>query len=278
MNENQELPQIRDQTENNSANAGNQDNSYSQSGNLGFGSMRCRDITEPKIAGVIVENGGTFNNNLFPISQQPLQPFTQELKLLVISEEHKYEGNLVIFQLHFWEDETKINPSQVLVKLTITFGEAKEVFPVKRLWVSPKNVNVRFGISRGELYLTFDKSSMPLPKRGRLINSDYWKADQSGKDKSPKWVFKPWEGQQILEGQLENGNLGIVNLQNSDYIKATFKVDINRRDIDVTFLDDANENKKTKETKKAAFLKFIKPKLEEYLSKIELQYDSAINK
>lgn len=275
MNEKQELPQKVNKTESDSANSGTQGNSYKQDGDIGLGHMGDGNISG-NVAGTYYEK--CIINNSTTIAQQTPQPFTRESKILVISEDYKYSGSLVLFQLHFWEEETETNQGQVLVKITIAFGEAKEVFPLKRLWGGPKNLNVRFGISRGELYLTFDKSSMPLSKREKLISSTYWKAELSGEDSLPKWVFKPMGKQNILEGHLKNENLGIVNLLNDNFIEATFRVDVNRKDIVVTFLDDTHENKKIKETKISAFLKFIKPKLEKHLSKVELRYDPTFDK
>lgn len=273
MNEKQELPRRVSKTESDT-NSGTQDNSYNQDGDIGLGHMS-DGIILGNVAGTYYDNC-QFIGNSTAITQQTPQLFAQELKLLVISEEHKYEGNLVFFQLHFFEEEKNLNQKNVLLKITIAFGEAEEVFTLPGFFSNSTN-NVRFGVNRGELRLAFDKSSMPLSKREKLINSKCWKAEPSGGDKFARWVFKPWEEQHILEGYLKCKSLGIIDLQSNDSIKATFKVDINRQDINVAFLDNANESKKVKETKKVAFLKFIKPKLEEYLSKIELQYDSAIN-
>ncbi|MBD1944869.1 hypothetical protein H6F50_21335 [Coleofasciculus sp. FACHB-712] len=277
MNENQELSQRVNKAESDSANSGTQGNSFKQEGDIGIGQMSGGKITG-KVAGVFYEKC-EITNHFATTAQQTPQPFTQELKIVVVSEEHKYDGSLVFFQLDFWEEEKDISRKKVLVNLTITFGEAKESFPLSGLFGSPKNANVRFGIRRGEFYLNFDKSSMPLSNREKLINLTNWKAEPSGEDKFPKWVFKPLEGQLILEGQLKNGSLGILSLLNDNCVIASFKVDINRKDIAVTFLDDVYENKKIQETKKIAFLKFIKPKLEEYLSKVELRYyDPTFNK
>ncbi|MFB2938340.1 hypothetical protein ACE1B6_24095 [Aerosakkonemataceae cyanobacterium BLCC-F154] len=278
MDDTQKFPQGLKKTETNKIDKTNneidatQNNYYKQNGNFGVGDLSNSRIENANFVGNL---SISYNrNDDFSSNQKSLQEFTKKLEVIsVFSEEHKYNGELVFFELlHFCKEEEKINYKNVLVKLTITFNEARESFsfPVTP-WRNSKNVTVRFGIKRGELYLNLDRTSIPLENRKTLL-SDYWNAEPVGTNKLPKWVFKPLAGKDILEGKLEGGHLVTnVDLQNNDFIEAIFKVDINRQDIVVNFLDTVDENKKRKETKIAAFLKYIEPKLKDYVGKVKLK-------
>ncbi len=109
-----------------------------------------------------------------------------------------------------------------------------------------------------------------------------WQVTPTGADEAPIWQFKAKEEQQILKGLCSNKALGIAELSNEACVlEGIFKVSIVENDIVITSQDglwDSQTRPSVRETKKRVFLKkILKPKLEDYLSKIKLEYDATLS-
>ncbi|MFB2971554.1 hypothetical protein ACE1CD_21530 [Aerosakkonema sp. BLCC-F183] len=293
-------------TEGSSSNDGIEGNCYKQNGKFGIGGMSGGEIKDgAKVAGTINEapssiSAHTVNiENLNISGSPPVQQIPQlssssnnfvkeaqekfkETLGVVVSQEHKYNGELVSVELQFSEDIETIKNNDVFVKLSIAFGEAEENFSYNSGLLSGiKEISVRFGIKYGKLYLNFIKGAMPLGRRKPLEKLGNWQVTTSGINEAPVWQFKAQE-KPILEGSFHKEMLGNANLSDGICIvEATFKAGMIENDLVITCqngLWNSQDSPAKKETKMRVFIKkFLAPKLEEYLSKVRVEYDSAVN-
>lgn len=204
-----------------------------------------------------------------------------------LESDHKYNAKLVIFDIKILNFHPQEQIQKVAVILNISFGEVDENFKYKNKFsLVEQEVRVRFGIKFGRLCLKLTNLSMPLNMR-QVPKIEEFNGDVTsmGTDENPEWQFKVKhksevpEKASVLFGSLNNQEIGIIELLNKTcQVQATFQVKINSNDLGITEQDglwDEQTNKKVKETKlRTFFKKVIEPKLENYVSKLELQYDS----
>ncbi|WP_293084784.1 hypothetical protein [Okeania sp. SIO3B5] len=111
-----------------------------------------------------------------------------------------------------------------------------------------------------------------------------WIISATGNDRTPCWEFKAnQEKSKVLNGTLKDEILGYIlnKLGNRYTLCATFEIQVNTNDIEITAQDGAWDDwtpSKEKETKIRVFFKqVLEPKLKEYLSKVELIYEKPSN-
>ena len=232
---------------------------------------------------------GTIAEELLANNERNMLWFSEQSQLGKLkSEDQKYDGSLVRIQLNFF-NYSQQNQKLTDLLLDISFGEVEENYiGLDRLGFGRQERHIRFGIKFGELCLNFTNKYM-------LFNS-IWDpeaekirglATSVGTSKTPKWQFKANKLETendtvVLFGTLREQKLGTINFSNSlCEVEATFQVSgVNSNNLGITDQDglwDAKTSKKVKETKiRAFFKKVVEPKLKDYVSKVVLQYDSAV--
>lgn len=224
---------------------------------------------------------------LSPILKNPVALLVTQQNNAIIAiekeDEHKFEGKLVSMQVDIYEH---LLPKEICVKLSISFGAVEVIIPNPNHLLKLRNetIDIKYGIKNGELFLDFRNGEMLLNKRENIINkNDNWKAIPLGDKKSPVWQFSidnqsVNENQpQTLHGNLKNEVLGILELLDLNAnceINAYFKTSVNRINVVIIDFDDGT-NKKHRETKIGLLLKYLKPELEKYVSKVVIRYESA---
>lgn len=205
-----------------------------------------------------------------------------------LESDHKYNANLVVFDIKILNFHPKEQTQKFAIILNISFGEVYENFIYKNKFsFAEQEVRVRFGIKFGRLCLKLTNLSMPLNMR-KVPKIEEFNGDVTsmGTDENPEWQFKVKHKSEVPEkalvlfGSLNNQEIGIIELLNTTcQIQATFQVNIHSNDLEITEqygLWDDQTNKKQKETKlRVFFKKVIEPKLKNYVSKLEWQYDST---
>ena len=202
----------------------------------------------------------------------------------VVSEAHKYDGQLVLIELRFFDDSGVCKTKQIGIGLDIAFGEVEEVVKYKDGLVFGKfrEGHIRFGLKHGKLCLALQNGEMPLNQRELHEDSQGdWQVRTTGIKEAPTWEFEARGQPAVLGGSRSDEKLGIVDLSDTDCrVEATFQANINGNDLEITAQDGAWENNATPQaiaTKRRVFFKrVVEPKLKEYLSRVVLQYDSAI--
>ena len=266
---------------------------YEQSGNLGAGHVSESEIKEKvKLGGVINEAEQHPKTTQGETGQERKQEKRVSRFGKLKSEDQKYDGSLVCIGLNFFNysqpNQQTQQPTGLL--LDISFGEVEENYiEQNKLGIGKQERPIRFGIKFGELCLKFTKE----PTLFNLLNNPEaekitGQATSVGTTKSPKWQFKAESKLEaenyavVLFGSLLNQELGTVNFLNSlCEVEATFKVSgVNSNNLGITAQEglwDEQTSKRRKETKIRAFFKrVVEPKLKDYVSKVVLQYDSAV--
>lgn len=196
--------------------------------------------------------------------------------------DHKYNGELVCINLRFYENSEVCRIQQIGIELDIAFGEVEEVFPYRNQFLGRVKSYIRFGIKHGKLCLVLNNGVIPLNQR--QLNSDpqgVWQVRTTGIETNPVWEFETRGQPPVLGGSRCHENLGIMNLSGTNcVVQATFKAQINNNDLEIMAQDGAWGNNDTPQviaTKRSLFFKrFVKPRLSDYLSRVVLEYDSAI--
>ncbi len=200
-------------------------------------------------------------------------------------EDHKYDGRLVTIEIKLYQIVNDEN--NILVNSTISFGMPEIKIPQKNLFRS-STTDIKFGIKRGELGIKIKNGFMLLDQRKEFlieIDKNSWKAEPIGKKEYPIWEFMTKKNNereaeisnQVLHGLHKNQYLGILELLDKNKcceLNACFKISINRMYIEIIDFDDGT-NKKQKETKIGLLLKYLKPELENYVSKVVIRYEPA---
>jgi|GEM_PF-2853652 len=283
----------------------NQGDTYEQNGNSGIDSMNGGEINdEAKVAGKINEapsqklktkNGDITQTNTFhhhyylsPNPSSNSREHEQECSVSrfgrVVSKDHKYNGDLVSIDLAFFREQKIDDNSKIGIVLTIYFGTIQEKFPCKkRLFEEKVDGWIRFGIKHGKLHLNFQNGAM-MPADERLLHEDPkgdWILSPTGIEEFPTWEFEANQNKsKFLRGSRANQKLGFIDFLNNDcVVDASFKVCVNTIDLEVIEQDGVwnSETKRTRiETKiRLFFKKTLELKLEDYVSKVRLRYDSA---
>jgi len=244
--------------------------------------------SNPIIINPIFNSGPTKKSSELYISSYNSSTDGEAVPFEKLKSEHKYNANLVVFDIKILNFYPQEQTQKFAIILDISFGEVYENFKYKNKFsLLEQEVRVRFGVKFGRLCLKLTNLSMPLNMR-QVPNLEEFNGDitSMGTDENPVWQFKVKHQSEITEktsvlfGSLNNKELGIIELLNETcQIQATFQVDINSNDLGITEQDglwNEQTNKKVKETKLRAFFKnVIEPKLKNYVSKLELQYDST---
>ena len=252
-----------------------QGNKYDQSGPTGIGHISDSEISgNAKVSGTYIENLTLRYEHL--LTQADASSLNGQEENITwrgkkITDDHKYNGELAFINIGFAEksEQTK----EIEIRLNITFGQASE----KIKFESGKETYIRFGINYGTLELILP-NDVEIPLHKRNLHSDpenKWRINCVGVDKAPIWQFSDLNKDEILQGTRINKKLGsFESLNPSDYVEVVFKVEVNFSNIKITAPDYlCNKNDKGSITKIQTFLKSVKPKLEEYVSKFVLQYD-----
>ena len=210
---------------------------------------------------------------------QRLQRQREQVETKISADEHKFDGRLVITEIKLYKTD---DYRKFQVELTIGFGTPEVKIPINSLFNS--TIDIKFGLKNGELCFNLKNGLMPLNQRKCLrSHENNWMGTPLGLRNSPVWEFKIdnklMSATQlgILNGFLENGNLGIIELlKENEYceLEAIFKISINRNYIKIIDLDDGT-NKKQKETKIGLLLKYLKNELDTYVSKVVIRYDTT---
>ena len=188
----------------------------------------------------------------------------------------EYIYNLVTFELDVYE--TVESSQHLCLNLSVTFTTSEVT--IKRFF--RPSVSIIFGIKRGNLNLKFKNGKMNLRKRKPFDNErDNWRVIDKGLPEAPGWEFtllNHSKGVMLtqpspLQGEIKNQFIGYIELLKPGEffeLEATFEISINRNHIVVIETDGVPGNRKQKETKTSAVLKYLKNqnKLEKYLSKV----------
>jgi hypothetical protein len=107
-----------------------------------------------------------------------------------------------------------------------------------------------------------------------------WRIQTMGEPENPVWKFEVGSQSAVLEDSRIDQNLGTLNLNLSNYsckVEAIFRVEIIYNDLEIIDqygLWETNSTPTDIQTKTRAFFKrTVKPKLEDYLNKLVLEYD-----
>jgi len=243
------------------------------------------NITNSNV-GVIGENNATeprFDQREFKEADK-----AEEVPFRKVESDSKYNDRLVTFNIRFLNFYPNEQTQKLSIFLDISFGEVEEkVIYSNNFGLDKKEGHLKFGIKFGRFCLELTNLCLPLNKR-EVPKIEEFNGDVTciGNDENPEWQFKVKHKSEVPEkalvlfGLLKNQEIGIIELSNTScQVKATFKVNINSNDLGITEQDglwNEQTNKKVKETKLRAFFKnVIEPKLKNYVSKLELQYDST---
>ncbi|MBO3460152.1 hypothetical protein G7B40_000210 [Aetokthonos hydrillicola Thurmond2011] len=197
----------------------------------------------------------------------------------MLKEDHKYDGKLAVIQIEIYKD---ISLNTIYLELSISFGSLNNQVKRINIWsFKEETINIKFGIKSGELCLNLTNGSMPLCERKELLNQyDNWRGIPVGKPEAPVWQFELHNQssiKDILKGSLRQkilGNLKILEADTCCEIEAVFKISLNK---DVLAIISPDISKVRKETLKGALVQRLKPELENYVSKVTLRYEPAIN-
>ncbi|NET60443.1 MAG: hypothetical protein F6K47_31190, partial [Symploca sp. SIO2E6] len=159
----------------------------------------------------------------------------------VVSQDHKYDGQLVIIELNF-DDSGFCSTKQIGIILNISFGEIDEVINY-----IVGEAYIRFGVKHGKLSLALKKGLMPLAQR-RISEEpkENWQVRATGIQENPVWEFEAGGQSDVLGGLLQDEKLGVIDLSDTScVIEAIFKVQINANDLKITAQEGAwNDNDK----------------------------------
>ena len=208
----------------------------------------------------------------------PLAPIPRKsAESEVVFQDHKYDGQLVLIELSFFDDSGFCPTKQIGIILNISFGQIDEVIKYRF-----GEAYIRFGVKHGKLSLALKKGIIPLAQRGLSEEpKENWQVRATGIQENPVWEFEARGQSDVLGGSLSGEELGVIDLSDTScIIKAIFKVQINANDLKITAQEGAwkdNDKPQVIETKRRAFFKkVVEPKLKDYLSKMVLQYDSTV--
>ncbi|MBO3461720.1 effector-associated domain EAD1-containing protein [Aetokthonos hydrillicola Thurmond2011] len=210
-----------------------------------------------------------------------VSPYSRELK-----SDHKYQGQLVRMEIHFPDSNHK-GTQLVGVVLNISFGEVEEPYEPcidenESAVVEPERY-LRFGIKFGTLCFELTNGYMPL-NLCRLINNQEFNGlvTSMGTRRNPTWQFKVNSQSQdgnraVLSGSLHNQDLGSIELQSiSCQVDAIFQVSINSNSLEITAdsgLWNEGTSNRIRATQLAYFFRnVLKPKLEDYVSRVVVEY------
>ena len=141
---------------------------------------------------------------------------------------------------------------------------------------------IKASVSNDHLGLKADDSSVDTREIGERFNRRALQVTTTGEDKQPIWTFKS-RGKEILEGGRFNEKLGVVQMLSNPFsLEAVFKINCEFiwQDLYITAQEGVwkeattERDKKRKTTAERAILKrCVKPKIEDYLSRVVRHYD-----
>ena len=152
----------------------------------------------------------------------------------------------------------------------------KEIYKTKGM------KKIEAAASNDSLGFKADNSSEHTREIGEKFNRRALQVTTTGEDKEPIWTFKSGS-KEILEGGRFNEKLGVVQMLSNPFsLEAVFKINCEFiwQDLYITAQEGVwkeattQRDKKRKTTAERAILKrCVKPKIEDYLSRVVRHYD-----
>lgn len=192
-----------------------------------------------------------------------------------VSNDHRYDGLLVTLSLKFYKI---LSSEQVRIITCISFGKKELKIPSQVNSVD-EITDIEFGIKKGNLHLALSNGVMPLDQRKVIRDQVTNCTGNPIGNESSIWQFELIDklnyqpNSKVLSGYVENQEMGTINLLDSSAnceITATFKININRNYIEVTYIDNEMNNKQ-RETKVGLLLRHLENELEKYVSEVKYE-------
>ncbi len=206
-----------------------------------------------------------------PLQQVSVKEFELKLTIRFGEQEIQVPGGRVCFGLKRGELKLKLENGLIPLEKTKLIARLETEIEFEEQQEKGKESEASIAIAAGIKTKDSDKTIVKGKYKAYPIST-------KGTEEEPVWVFETKTKEPILRGQLTQESLGVVQVNSSPcLIRAIFKI---RGQCDLYLIESEGllkakslSRNKTALLTREYFLRFIAPKLQPYISQVEVQYE-----